>query len=52
MFIRIKKIKEILDILSDKRAELNNYINSNNLTGKADSDYTSLVDYYNSLRLK
>ena len=52
MFIRIKKIKEIPDILSDKRAELNNYINSKNLTGKTDSDYTSLVDYYNSLQAK
>lgn len=52
MFLRIKKIKDLPDILMDKRTELNNYINSKSLSGKTDSDYINLVEYYNSLQLK
>ena len=51
-FYRIKKIKDIPDILSDKRSELINYINNKDLSGKSDSDYSSLIDYYNSLHTK
>lgn len=51
-FYRIKKIKDIPDILSDKRTELINYINNKDLSGKSESDYSSLIDYYNSLHRK
>ena len=51
-FYRIKKIKDIPDILTDKRTELNNYINSKDLSGKSESDYKNLIEYYNSLHTK
>ena len=51
-FYRIKKIKDIPDILGDKRTELINYINNKDLSGKSESDYSSLIDYYNSLHRK
>lgn len=49
VFTPIKKIKSLPDILSDKKAELLEYINLNSLTGKTDKDYSSLIAYYNSL---
>ena len=48
--VRVKKIKEIPDILFDKRAELQKFINDNKLEGKKDDDYISLMHYYNSLK--
>jgi hypothetical protein len=51
-FYHIKKIKEIPDILIDKRTELINYINNKGLSGKSVSDYSGLIDYYNSLHRK
>lgn len=51
-FYRIKKIKDVPDILSNKRTELINYINNKELSGKSESDYSSLIDYYNSLHAK
>jgi hypothetical protein len=47
---RIKKIREVADLLSDKRSQLLQYISKNKLYGKADEDYTSLLEYYQSLR--
>ena len=52
IFYRIKKIKDVPDILTDKRTELNNYINSKDLSGKSESDYKNLIEYYNSLQTK
>ena len=49
VFTRIKKIKDIPDLLKDKKDELNKYISSKNLPGKSDSEYADLIDYYNSL---
>jgi hypothetical protein len=51
-FYRIKKIKDLPDILSDKRTELINYINNKDLSGKSESDYSSLINYYNTLHAK
>lgn len=51
-FIRIKKIKDLPDILFDKQAELNNFINRKNLAGRTESDYIAVVEYYNSLQPK
>jgi len=46
---RIKKINEIPEILFDKRAQLNAFIEKNKLKGKNESDFVKLIDYYNSL---
>jgi hypothetical protein len=52
VFTPLKKIKQLPEMLQDKKAELMNYINSKNLTGKSDKEYLELVTYYNSLVLK
>jgi hypothetical protein len=49
-FTEIKKIKEIPDILSDKKQEVAQFIKSNNLSGKSDDDFISLFNYYNGLK--
>lgn len=49
VFTPVKKIKQLPDMLQDKKAELLEYINSKNLTGKTDKDYMELVAYYNGL---
>lgn len=49
VFTRIKKIKDIPELLKDKKDELNKYISSKNLSGKSDLEYAELVYYYNSL---
>jgi hypothetical protein len=49
-FTEIKKIKELAAILVDKKEELTQYINSNNLSGKTDNDFISLINYYNGLK--
>ena len=48
-FTRVKKIKEIPDLLGDKKNELGDYISSGKLSGKSDMDYAELVAYYNKL---
>lgn len=52
VFTPIKKIKQLPDMLQDKKTELTEYINSRSLTGKSDKDYTELIAYYNSLVTK
>jgi hypothetical protein len=51
-FSRIKKIKDIPEILDNHKSELNNYISKNGLSGKTETDYISLLDYYNSIQTK
>jgi hypothetical protein len=46
---RVKKFKDLSDLLKDKKDELNKYISSKKLTGKTDQDYIDLVTYYNKL---
>lgn len=48
-FVRIKKWKELTDVLSDKKADLEKHISNQNLTGKKDDDYISVITYYNIL---
>lgn len=52
VFTPLKKLKSLPDMLQDKKTELLEYINRNNLTGKSDKDYLALVSYYNSLIAK
>ncbi|TXJ27255.1 MAG: hypothetical protein E6Q24_10080 [Chitinophagaceae bacterium] len=47
--IRVKKIKDIPSVLSDKKKELEMFINQNRLSGKTSNDYVLLIAYYNSL---
>jgi hypothetical protein len=49
VFTPVKKLKQLPDMLQDKKAELQEYITSKNLTGKTDKDYLELVAYYNGL---
>jgi hypothetical protein len=49
VFTWVKKWKELPDLLSDKKNELNAFINSKKLSGKSEADYTELITYYNSL---
>jgi hypothetical protein len=49
-FTQIKKIKEIPDVLSDKKDEVGKYMKANNLSGKTDDDYMAVFNYYNGLK--
>ncbi|MDP4264377.1 MAG: hypothetical protein Q8941_17740 [Bacteroidota bacterium] len=51
-FNRVKKFKELPDLLKDKKDELNKYISERNLSGKNDEDYIDLVTHYNDLLVK
>ncbi len=44
---RIKKFKDLPDMLTDKKTALSAMISTNKLSGKADQDYTALVSLYN-----
>ena len=52
VFTPVKKIKEIPDLLPDKKEELKAYISLKNLSGKNDADYSALISYYNSIVAK
>jgi len=49
-FSELKKLKDIADILGDKKQELLKYISNNKLNGKSDDDFVSITEYYNSLK--
>lgn len=49
VFTPVKKIKQLPDMLQDKKAELIEFISSRNLTGKTDADYKAAVVFYNRL---
>ena len=50
--IKLKKSKKsLIDILSDKKAELIAFMKDKNLNMKSEEDYVSVVNYYNSLHL-
>ena len=48
----VKKFRELPDILTDRKDDLNKYISSMKLTGKSDADYADLVTYYNQITTK
>jgi len=48
-FTEIKKMKDLPGILLDKKDQVAQYIKSNNLSGKTDTDFQSVVNYYNGL---
>ncbi|HMW25568.1 MAG TPA: hypothetical protein PLN49_08605 [Ferruginibacter sp.] len=47
--VSIRKFKDIAGLLPQKKEEIKNYINLQNLSGKNDAEYRSLINYYNSL---
>ena len=47
--IKVKNLKDIISVLSDKREELRQFIRLNNLRIKDLSDLDKIVSYYNSL---
>lgn len=49
-FHKIKKIKDLPDLLSNKRTELLRYIQQNKLLGKSDIEYLMLLEHYQSLQ--
>jgi hypothetical protein len=49
---RIKKIKDIPQLLPDKRDELSKYIASKNLNSKSDTDFIGVMDHYNTISAK
>lgn len=52
VFTQVKKIKQLPDMLQNKKAELTEFINSKGLTGKTDADYMAVISYYNRLALQ
>lgn len=52
VFTQIKKIKQLPELLQDKKEQLIAFINLKNLSGKTDEDYALVIAYYNSLYTK
>jgi hypothetical protein len=48
--LQVKRVKEIPEILKDKKNELQEYIRTKKLGGKSENDMVSLVQYYNTLK--
>jgi hypothetical protein len=48
-FTAVKKIKELADILVDKKQEILKYITDNKLNGKSDNDFINVINFYKSL---
>ena len=46
---KINKIKDLPSVLSDKKSEVQAYINSKGLSGYKQQDVESVISYYNSL---
>ncbi len=50
--IAIKKLNTVPDILIDKKAALQEFLKKNKSSGKKDSDYIGIIEYYNGLQPK
>jgi hypothetical protein len=48
--IEVKKFKDLPEILSDKKEQLTQYIKKNKFSSKGDSEYRSVINYYNELQ--
>jgi hypothetical protein len=48
-FKEVKKLKDLLGILSDKKDLVSQYIKTNNLSGKTDEDFVNVINYFNGL---
>lgn len=52
VFSRVKKLNELPALLSDKKEEISKFIADKKLNGKKESDYISVITYYNELTQK
>ena len=48
-WVRIKKIKELTDLLTDKKNEIQKYVEEKKLTKDNEANFEAIVAYYNSL---
>ena len=48
-FTEIKKIRDLPDLFPEKKAPVLDYIKKNNFSGKSDSDFENVINYFNSL---
>jgi hypothetical protein len=48
-FTEIKKIRDLPDLLADKKPQVSDYLKNNNTSGKTDSDFENVINYFNSL---
>ena len=46
----IKKIKDLPDVLTDKKKELSQYLSTHKLSEKNDNDFEEVLQYYSSLK--
>ncbi|MEI9944885.1 MAG: hypothetical protein WDN26_11770 [Chitinophagaceae bacterium] len=51
-YTRIKKVKDIPDLLKSKKEEVKAYIKSNGLSGQSETDFSKTIIFYNSLFAK
>jgi hypothetical protein len=49
-FIQLKTWSDLLQLFTDKKDAINQYIRDHHLKGKSADDYTQLVQYYNSIK--
>jgi len=48
-FKEVKKLKDLPDLLVSKKDQVSQYIKTNNLSGKTDEDFVSVINYFNGL---
>ena len=48
-FTEAKKIRDLPDLLPEKKSQIAEYIKNNKLSGKTDSDFENVINYFNSL---
>ena len=49
---RIKKLKDLPELLADKKKEVSQFITDKKISGDSEGNYTSVIAYYNSLFIK
>ena len=45
----IKRMRDIPDLLPDKKSQISEYLKNNNISGKTDSDFENVINYFNGL---
>jgi hypothetical protein len=48
-FTEVKKIRDLPDLLADKKSETSDYLKNKNVSGKNESDFEDVINYFNSL---
>ena len=50
-FFRLRNWSGLVELFTDKKVAINQYIRDHHLKGRSADDYTQLVQYYNSINL-